>query len=278
MKNNLSSRDWELLSSYIDGQLSNGKRAQLEARLQVNPDLRAALDDLTRTRAMLRSLPRVKVPRSFKLTPEMVGQREPRRLYPFFQLASALTSVMLVLVLLTDFLGFSIQAPLGGMASQAPEPMASETFMEDVPPGILADEYSENRKSLPQEPTQLAEEAQVEGLMVLGTPLPEEPAAEPAAEAELYLAAPAVPQGEAAPELTNGGAGALSEPVHPEEPPAPLPESAFREVEPESDTIITESERVSTNGLSSMRVLQISLAFVAASTALVAFYLRRVGG
>jgi hypothetical protein len=274
MKNNLSSRDWELLSSYIDGQLSNGKRAQLEARLQVNPDLRAALDDLTRTRAMLRSLPRVKVPRSFKLTPEMVGQREPRRLYPFFQLASALTSVMLVLVLLTDFLGFSIQAPLGGMASQAPEPMASETFMEDVPPGILADEYSENRKSLPQEPTQLAEEAQVEGLMVLGTPLPEEPAA----EAELYLAAPAVPQGEAAPELTNGGAGALSEPVHPEEPPAPLPESAFREVEPESDTIITESERVSTNGLSSMRVLQISLAFVAASTALVAFYLRRVGG
>jgi hypothetical protein len=273
MKNNLSSRDWELLSSYIDGQLSNGKRVQLEARLQVNPDLRAALDELTRTRAMLRSLPRVKAPRSFKLTAEMVGQREPRRLYPFFQLASALTSVMLVLVLLTDFLGFSIQAPLGRMASQAPEPMAAETFMEDVPPGILADEYSGNRKSLPQEPTQLAEEAQVEGLMALGTPLPEEPAAEP----ELYLAAPAAPAGEAAPELANGGAGALSEPVHPEAPPAPLPESAFREVEPESATIIIESERVSTNGLSSMRVLQISLAFVAASTALVAFYLRRVG-
>jgi hypothetical protein len=273
MKNNLSSRDWELLSSYIDGQLSNGKRVQLEARLQVNPDLRAALDDLTRTRAMLRSLPRVKAPRSFKLTPEMVGQRETRRLYPFFQLASALSSVMLVLVLLTDFLGFSIQAPLGRMASQAPEPMAAEIFMEDVPPGILADEYSENRKSLPQEPTQLAEEAQVEGLMALGTPLPEEPAA----EAELYLAAPAVPGGEEDPELANGGAGVLSELVQPEAPPAPLPESAFRELEPESDTIITESERVSTNGLSSMRVLQISLAFVAASTALVAFYLRRVG-
>jgi hypothetical protein len=114
-------------------------------------------------------------------------------------------------------------------------------------------------------------------LMALGTPLPEEPAAEPAAEAELYLAAPAVPGGEAAPELANGGAGALSELVHPEAPPAPLPDSAFREVEPESDRIITESERVSTNGLSSMRVLQISLAIVAASTAFVAFYLRRVG-
>ena len=277
MKKNLSPRDWELLSSYIDGQLSNGKRVQLEARLNVNADLRAALDDLTRTRAMLRSLPRVKAPRSFKITPELVGQREPRRIYPFFQLASALSSVMLVLVLLTDFLGFRFQVPLGRMASQAPEPTtAAEVLMESSPPpGILAEDLPEDRKSLPYEvapaPAAPAGEGQVEGLMALETHVVEE---DPA-ETELFRAAPAPP--EATPELVTGGTEAMAEPVVPEVPPAQLPEAAFEEAEPQVDAFIVEEDRDAKNGLSSMRVLQISLAVITAGTALLAFYLRRIG-
>jgi anti-sigma factor RsiW len=289
MKNNLSPRDWELLSSYMDGQLSDGKRVQLEARLEVSPDLRAALDELTRTRAMLRSLPRMKAPRSFKLTPEMVGQREPRRLYPFFQLASALTSVMLVLVLLTDFLGFSFQAPLGRMTSQAPEPtIEAELLLERAPPGMSAEDLPEARKALPEEfpaPAALAEEAQVEGLMAPETAIVEEPAeehpAEPAEvpagepEPELFLAVPAPP--EPTPELEAGGVEAFAEPVIPAAPPAVLPEAAFQGPEPQADSFIVESDRVTESALTSMRVLQISLAILAAATALVALYLRRIG-
>jgi hypothetical protein len=272
MRNNLSPRDWELLSAYMDGQLSNGKRVQLEARLEVNPDLRAALDDLTRTRAMLRSLPRLKAPRSFKITSEMVGQREPKRFYPFFQLASALSSVMLVLVLLTDFLGFRFQVPFGRLASQAPEPtVAAEIFLESASPEVLAEEQSEARKSLPDEYPLPGEEGQVEGSTVLATPGMEEPASEP----ELFLAVPAPAEG--TPELETGSADAMAEPVVPEAPPAELPEAAFQEAEPQNDSFIVREHSSAENGLTSMRILQISLALVALSTALVAFYLRRIG-
>ena len=274
MNKKLSPRDWEILSAYIDGQLSNGKRVQLEARLQINPDLRAALDDLTRTRAMLRSLPRVKAPRSFKLTPQMVGQPEPRRLYPFFQLASALSSVLLVLVLLTDFLGFSFQNPLGRMASQSPaSDVGAEVLMENAPPGILAEEIPEARKSMPEEPVEPAAQDQVEGLMVLATPSAEEQAA----EAELYSVAPAPVEGEVTPEIEIGGAGSISESVSPDAPPAALPDTAFQEAEPQTDTLLVETDAVPDYGLSGMRVLQISLALVAAGSALAALYLRRVG-
>ncbi len=272
MKKNLSPRDWELLSAYMDGQLSNGKRVQLEARLEVNPDLRAALDELTRTRAMLRSLPRLKAPRSFKLTPEMVGQPETRRIYPFFQLASALSSVMLVLVLLTDLLGFRFQAPFGRMASQAPEPtIEAGLLMESAPPGMMAEDLSEARKAIPERYPLPAAEEPAEGLMAPAPGLAEEPAAEP----ELFLAVPALP--EPTPELEIGGMEALAEPVAPEAPPAELPEEAFDGTEPESDSFIVTADQSAENGLTSMRVLQISLAVVAASTALAAFYLRRMG-
>jgi hypothetical protein len=276
MKKNLSPRDWELLSAYIDGQLSNGKRVQLEARLDVNPDLRAALDDLTRTRAMLRSLPRLKAPRSFRITPEMVGQREPRRLYPFFQLASAISSVMLILVLLTDFLGFRFQAPIGRMASQAPEPtIEAEVLLESAPPGITAEDLPEARKTIPERaplPAVPGEEAPREGLMAPDALIEEEPAAEP----EALMAVPAPAEG--TPELEAGGANTLAAPVVPQEPPAELPEAAFEEVEPQADSFIVEADRVPENGLTSMRILQISLAVVAVSMAFIALYLRRISG
>jgi hypothetical protein len=276
MKKNLSPRDWELLSAYIDGQLSNGKRVQLEARLDVNPDLRAALDDLTRTRAMLRSLPRLKAPRSFRITPEMVGQREPRRLYPFFQLASAISSVMLILVLLTDFLGFRFQAPIGRMASQAPEPtIEAEVLLESAPPAITAEDLPEARKTIPERaplPAVPGEEAPREGLMAPDALIEEEPAAEP----EALMAVPAPAEG--TPELEAGGANTLAAPVVPQEPPAELPEAAFEEVEPQADSFIVEADRVPENGLTSMRILQISLAVVAVSMAFIALYLRRISG
>jgi hypothetical protein len=277
MRINISNRDWELLSAYIDGQLSSAKREHLEARMHTNPELRAALDELTQTRAMLRSLPRLKAPHSFKLTPEMVGQRQPRRLYPFFQFASALSSLMLVLVLLSDFLGFGLLAPFGQMAAQAPEaPVAAEVFVESAPESLAmempAEEPMEAEKTVPDEQARMIETEEVQALMVQGTPLPE-----PGAEAGAYLAAPAAPEEDAS-NLLMESADAAPDSSAAGDLPAEMPAPAQPAPEAEAEQAANAVDQPTSAGFSGMRILQISLALVAFSTALAAIYLRRIGG
>jgi anti-sigma factor RsiW len=276
MRMNLSNRDWELLSAYMDGQLSSGKREQLEIRMQSDPELRTALDDLTQTIAMLRSLPRMKAPHTFRLTPEMVGQRQPRRLYPLFQFASALSSLMLVLVLLSDFLGFGLQSPFGQMASQAPEAsVAAEVFVDSTPASLAlempAEEQADARKVIPAEEGEVIETEQAEGLMLV-EPL----APKPTAEADVYLAAPA-PLEEQAPNLSMKAADVPPDTSAADELPAEMPAPALQVPGPEMDQATAEVEPAASGGFSGMRILQISLALVALSTAMAAIYLRSLG-
>lgn len=102
----MKQRDLELLSSYLDGQLSSSDSARLEARLHADPGLRSVLDDLRSTRSLLRQLPMRKAPRNFKLTPKMVGKNPPLpRAYPIFRLSSVLATIMLFLTFGLNFLG-----------------------------------------------------------------------------------------------------------------------------------------------------------------------------
>ena len=124
MNSQLSSRDWEYLSAYLDRQLKPKEIASLEARLSSDPVLSAALGEIQRTRDALRSLPQMRAPRNFTLTPQMVGQRSPlrsrpaMRLAPAFGFASALATFLLVLVIAGDFLG--ILTPSTQPVAQAP--------------------------------------------------------------------------------------------------------------------------------------------------------------
>lgn len=91
-----SFRDVELLSAYLDGQLSQADSARLEARIKTETELRTVYDDLRRSRALLRKLPARRAPRNFRLTPEMAGIRPPLpRFFPVFRLASALAAILL---------------------------------------------------------------------------------------------------------------------------------------------------------------------------------------
>ncbi len=100
----LPKRELERLSAYLDGQLSSRETSQLEARLRADPGLRQALDDLRGTVQMLRGLPEVKAPRSFALTPEMVGPvRHPS--LPWLQWATAAATLAFVVVVSWDALG-----------------------------------------------------------------------------------------------------------------------------------------------------------------------------
>jgi anti-sigma factor RsiW len=88
-------RDIELLSAYLDGQLSPSDAARLEARLSSDASLKATLEDLRETRGLLRRLPQRRAPRSFRLTPKMAGVRPPEpRAYPIFRLATAVATFL----------------------------------------------------------------------------------------------------------------------------------------------------------------------------------------
>jgi anti-sigma factor RsiW len=71
----------ELLSAYLDGQLSAGERARLEARLATDPELQAELDALRQTVALVRDLPPVPLPRNFIL-PQTADKLHPKATRP----------------------------------------------------------------------------------------------------------------------------------------------------------------------------------------------------
>jgi anti-sigma factor RsiW len=96
--------DIELLSAYLDNQLSPHQRAVLEARLRTEPGLTTELDSLQKTRQMLRSLPRLHAPRNFTLSAQTYQKRSPARLPALFGAVSALSSALLIVLVISGLL------------------------------------------------------------------------------------------------------------------------------------------------------------------------------
>lgn len=72
-----SAHDFELLSAYLDGELTNRERITLEQRLAYDPGLQQMLDDLRATVTLLHDLPRLQAPRDFTLDPAVYGRAIP---------------------------------------------------------------------------------------------------------------------------------------------------------------------------------------------------------
>jgi hypothetical protein len=120
----------ELLSAYLDDQLSAEERARLEAQLATDPALRAELDALRQTVALVHALPPVPLPHNFILPaqPRPAPSMHPRRAWvaPLMTAATALAALLFVVVLAGDLLPFGA----GGLA-RAP---AVETLLEAEAP------------------------------------------------------------------------------------------------------------------------------------------------
>ncbi len=119
-------RDVEQFSAHLDGKLSQADSARLESRLQTDPNLRAVMDDLSQSRALLRKLPARRAPRNFTLTPKMAGVKPPLpRAYPTLRLATALATLLLFFSFATNALAPSLSssAPMAafGMGGGGPE-------------------------------------------------------------------------------------------------------------------------------------------------------------
>ena len=125
--------DMENLSAYLDGQLSQSERTRLEMRLQAEPDLAAALEELRQTRALLKHIPPRRAPRNFTLTPGMAGIQPPiPRLVPVFSWASAVAMLLFIFTLGTSLVGQLSINTAAPMLAAAPSgfgggPAAAET-------------------------------------------------------------------------------------------------------------------------------------------------------
>ncbi len=100
MKDQFSSRDYELLSAYLDDQVSEKERAHIEARLKAEPALQSELNELKMTRMLVHNLPKLRAPRNYFIKAAAAAP-VPRtlRLAPVFGIISAVASVLLVVAI-----------------------------------------------------------------------------------------------------------------------------------------------------------------------------------
>jgi anti-sigma factor RsiW len=142
-----SPQDWQLLSAYLDGQLSAREKTHLEGRLKLQPALQTALGDLSHTRTVLRSVRRRRAPHNFTLTPAMIGalpkvQPQPR-LVTALRFSSALAVLLVLVSLAIEFLpGASPALQTAALpAAEAPQALAVAPQLDqastEVPPIIL---------------------------------------------------------------------------------------------------------------------------------------------
>jgi anti-sigma factor RsiW len=283
MHNNVSSRDLELLSAYLDGRLEARQRDQLEARLRSNKELADTLQGLAQTRMLLRNLPKLKAPRNFRLTPEMVGKPATSRLYPAFQFASILAGLLLVFVLAGDFLGLGartasqIAAPASA-PMQVPQSQDMEPIAEATSAPTTAQQKSLAGSSLPQ-PDQAASTAVLEA----AAPQPHENAPRIAALGAGDTSTPTIAGlTEISPTLENSQAvfanTTAAQLTGTEEMSSQPPAALGNSPAPASQSL-NAAQPVETTApatsLPVLRIIEIVLVLVALGTGLAAFFLRR---
>lgn len=136
MASNFTPQDYELLSAYLDGELSTDERTAFERRLSSDVDLRRELDTLRGTVNLINTLPKLTAPRNFTLTPAMV--RPARWLgFPTTTAFSAIASAAATLLILLG--GFLLFQNTGSQAvpnnAFAPGPLPQVALKgTDVPP------------------------------------------------------------------------------------------------------------------------------------------------
>lgn len=225
MTNRISKRDWEALSAYIDDQLTRRERVRLESRIQSEPEMAAALEELGRTQAVLRSLPKLRAPRNYTLSPRMVPvRREPSRAFPVLSFASALAAFLLVLVFIGDFFTSQpatmappmepqvaqapAQAPGVGGGGGGPGIAGTQNKTMEVAPAPTGTATPTGPAALSAEEAGPQESPQAARQMFAGTPTGgervEAPAAAPAGEAGAEDQLLPTPQTEIVPEGTPG--------------------------------------------------------------------------
>ncbi len=132
----ISPSEWQLLSAYLDDQVSSDERIQVERKLESDDAFRQAMLSMQKTRLVLRSMPRRKVPRNFTLTPEMVPARRTFQLFPLLRFSSAFAAIAAVVLFAVQLLPGMFNASSQMAAPAAVDVTAAENSSGPVPPMI----------------------------------------------------------------------------------------------------------------------------------------------
>jgi hypothetical protein len=176
-RRNFTEQDYDLLSAYIDGALTETERAALETRLSAEPELRRELDALRQNVVLLRGLPPMKAPRNFTLTPAMV---RPSRWLIFpttaaFSAISAAAAMLLLLFGATLLFNQGSQAVLPNTVSQfAAEQESQVAVNPTLAQATTVDNedaaFTATASDIPPEPLEQVEREQTTGTDVLPAP------------------------------------------------------------------------------------------------------------
>jgi len=244
MTSKIPSRKFEALSAYLDGELSPKSRQRLERELQSDKALRTALRDMQNTRAVLRSTPKLRAPQNFTLSQAYAGiqtrQRSSMRVYGTLRLASALATILLVVVLVGEW--------YAGTRQPAMAPMVQDVMIAPAEITTMVNEQ--------------AVEAVEKSVMPRTAPSPELEAESYAEEPVMEAAAPiesgAIQKASPSPTLIRSLTAKPSMTQVPTVTYTPPPVAA-----------------VTSRGPDFLRVLQISLAVVAITAGITAIFVRR---
>ncbi len=150
-----------LLSPFVDGELTPQERAAVERHLARCQECARELESLRWTVSLLRQVPAARVPRSFAVPAPgparrrgLLGRLASDRAYGFLRAATALVTILLVIVVSVDVLGLSpLGAPGGAVfrAPAAPMPQVAELPVEMPTPAEEIVPRKEAEKPLEKE-------------------------------------------------------------------------------------------------------------------------------
>jgi hypothetical protein len=149
----LSNKDWQLLSDLLDGQLDTAKSSKVMKRLEKEPALHTAYENLRWTKNLMRQMPHRKVPHNYILTRHMAAEAKKgaaaKRSY--YGLASVLASLIFVVLLTIQLVP---NLPFSGFTSKSPQ--SEEVALREM---VMEDEAEEPAMELMAVPEMVAEES-----------------------------------------------------------------------------------------------------------------------
>ena len=175
----ITTREWAQLSAYLDNELSPRERRKIEARLKTRPELQATLENLRKTKMVLAEAPRLALPRSFTLTPQMVGLSRRRSPAQGYRLAAAALSFLFIALVVVDVSRGALRGAVPAELAPRSEEMMIKSAPEEEEVGEAWDAMEE--PSLLEAAEAPAAEGEAEETEELA----------PEAEAELAAGAPA---------------------------------------------------------------------------------------
>ena len=147
----LTSKQWQLLSAYLDDEQPERVREQVRSMLESNPEAARALQSLRITKSLLQTLPELKVPHQYTLTRQEALAARPNWLVKGLRAMSGISAALLAAILAVDLFLPTLAVPQSArmeslsadeapMMESLPAQKQEETIQpfnfEPAPPGM----------------------------------------------------------------------------------------------------------------------------------------------